>query len=100
MPSENRGMAYAGANTPPILYHKACLKFYQYTQGKEGHGLMMSEHVQRHTSLTEVTYRSRWDFSGMKGIVDFFADEVHTVANSKALTATEIPMAMRYVREV
>ena len=36
----------------------------------------------------------------MKGLVDFFDDEVPKFSDSKALTTTEIPTVTRYSREL
>ena len=59
----------------------------------------MTKHVQRHSALTDMAECAGGDFSGMKGLMDFFADEVPSISNSKALTVTYIPVVTIYTRE-
>ena len=60
---------------------------------------MMDGHVYRHAAHTDVAKRAGGSFSGMKGLVNFFTYEAPNVANSKALTTTDISMVTSYTRE-
>ena len=56
----------------------------------------MGNHVQRHAVLVDVDKRASGAFSGMKGLVYFFANEVPNITNPKVVITTEPPMVFNY----
>ena len=48
----------------------------------------MDKHIQGYTSLTDVSDHDGGYFSGMRGLINFFAYEAPNISNSKALATT------------
>ena len=59
----------------------------------------MVDHVQWSAALTNLAERAGGYLSGMKGLVDFFANEALNISKYKPLTVDEILVVTSYTRE-